>query len=559
MATAVGIDIGHTSIRLVALERRGEAFRLIEAVKVRTSLFDPEEQPTPVSPAAQDDGRRQRLVEEIRALKKRGLPLSRAVVGLSGRDLILKYSKAPGTQAIKVPKVMEFELREVRERSGGDITADYRLLNVPTLTDELAVLVGMVKNRALEERCDLLASAGVRPADLVPAPLGLYHAYLMSGDFRPGESVLLLDIGARNTNVVLLADGDLLFARNVSTGGAAFTQAVADEFQIPFPEAEAAKVEEGTAHPDRRGRGDDLADVLGEAADAFGGALNSAVAFARSALGAADLKVARVLLAGEAARLAGLREHLMTTFRAPVALFDPLAKVNQEGMEAQPRAALAKRGSDFATAAGLARMALTPRAFKLSFLPEAAVKRRAFLARTVWLFVAAAAMIAALVVGVRAAGTLDAQAARAASAAQLGRAEHDSLAGELDRVTAQAAETTRRARVLAQVTGPPTQFIETYDALRVVLPSGVLFMQVKYGWREEQKRAGMAARLFVEKNDQRSVAQACETFIAAAKKLPHVDQVLPAKGTSEKVREEYGEVWDFVLLFREDHRLAPER
>ncbi|MEZ5989969.1 MAG: hypothetical protein R3F30_12750 [Planctomycetota bacterium] len=59
-----------------------------------------------------------------------GAALGPSVVGLTGRDLILKYTKVPTVPDWQLAKLMDFEVEQIAAQAGGNLSADYNLLPV---------------------------------------------------------------------------------------------------------------------------------------------------------------------------------------------------------------------------------------------------------------------------------------------------------------------------------------------------------------------------------------------------------------------------------------------
>jgi rod shape-determining protein MreB len=188
-------------------------------------------------------------------------------------------------------------------------------------------------------------NAGARRLLLVPVPIAAAHGAGLPG---AGEDVAIIaDIGAQVTDVGVLLGGELVGSHTALVGGAAMDQAVMARARWGYGlligpvTAEAAKLELGTATPDRapdrvavvhgKDRHSDLpcravmssADVH----DAIAPALRAIVRAVRTAVAAAPPEMARdflsvgVTLTGGAARLDGLDELIRreTGLRAQVA------------------------------------------------------------------------------------------------------------------------------------------------------------------------------------------------------------------------------------------------
>ena len=78
--------------------------------------------------------------------------------------------------------------------------------------------------------------------------LALYHSFRFN---YPGVSgpVLVVDIGARSTNLLLVGPAGRFFARTFALAGNAVTAAMADELHLDFARAEALKIELSSGRP----------------------------------------------------------------------------------------------------------------------------------------------------------------------------------------------------------------------------------------------------------------------------------------------------------------------
>src|SRR5439155_951106 len=85
--------------------------------------------------------------------------------------------------------------------------------------------------------------AGLRTFIVDVAPMALYNAFRYNYSDLSGCS-LLVDIGARTTNVLFIESGKV-FSRSLPIGGNSITAAIAREFREPFAAAEVRKKRDG--------------------------------------------------------------------------------------------------------------------------------------------------------------------------------------------------------------------------------------------------------------------------------------------------------------------------
>jgi hypothetical protein len=197
----------------------------------------------------------------------------------------------------------------------------------------------------------------------------------------------------------ILRDGELLFARNMSGGGHAFTEAIMTTFGLQEPKAEKNKVTKGDLTPRSKARYPDataekLANTMQGPAGQLVSMIQSSVMICRAQTKIADMNVDRLILTGGTARMKGIVEYFQANMSVPVELFDPVRALDTTALPAEDQEEVGENGADFAAAVGLAQTLLLPTAYKLEVLTESEKKKRQFLERTIW---SVGAAVAALV------------------------------------------------------------------------------------------------------------------------------------------------------------------
>jgi len=387
----IGVDCGTDGVRVVVARRKGQSLALSRAAVV------------PFPRAAKDGSCADPVSELISALADIGAKGSAASVGISGRDVVLRYTQVPAVSPLRLKTLMGFEIREIAEKAGGDVVADYGLIAAPEdSAGEGTVLVGLAKEAFLAPRIDAIEKSGIRVRGACPASIAVFNCFLKNGDFRAGDTTLLLDIGAENLDIAIQRDGDLLFARNVSAGGRLFTEAVMGAFGATYEKAESLKIDKGSIGPRPPGTPvDPAAEKVGHALRGVAGqilsAVQSSIQFCRTQARRPDLRVDRVVLSGGGAALGGLGDYLSSALEMPCEIFDPLRGVDLSSLPAAEREAVEAAPHEFVVALGLAEMGLDERFFRLEILPESARKKRTFRERT--LFLVAAGVVAIVFLG----------------------------------------------------------------------------------------------------------------------------------------------------------------
>jgi cell division protein FtsA len=129
-------------------------------------------------------------------------------------------------------------------------------------------------------------------------------ARVLGADQVRQSGAIFIDVGGGTTDVALVRQGGIEGTRMFALGGRAFTKSLADRLDLPFPRAEALKVDyaRGIDVPDR----DDVAAVIADDVTVWA----AGVELVTEELAAGDQLPSRIHLCGGGSRLPEIREAL---------------------------------------------------------------------------------------------------------------------------------------------------------------------------------------------------------------------------------------------------------
>jgi type IV pilus assembly protein PilM len=337
------------------------------------------------------------------SLQQAGIALGSSIVGLAGRDMTLRYSQVPPTPDWQLRNLMELEIQDLAQQSGGALSADFNLLPSQDAEAQVdTVLLALAKDEALDRLQGDVRSGGGSVAAFVPNCTALYNAYLKCGPVEADSVACLVHIGHQTIDLAIVKGTDLLFARNLGSGAKVLDDAIAASFNVGERKAEALKKDLLDLDPQSRGRyasgqAEKVTLSATSAAGSISAAIQSSLAFCKSQTKIADLRLDRVLLSGGGARLRGIRGFLREVLRCPVELFDPFANLDLSALPPADAEQLAAMRHEAVVALGLAVGRLDDTLYSLEILPEAVRKAQRFKQRTIWNVLAGALVLAALV------------------------------------------------------------------------------------------------------------------------------------------------------------------
>ena len=336
------------------------------------------------------------------SLRDADVPLKDATCGLAGRDMTLRYSQVPPTPDWQLKNLMELEIQDLAQQSGGALSADYNLL--PIQDDEAGVdtvLLALAKDEALERLQQDVTAGGGSVAAFVPNCTALYNAYLKCGPVEADAVVALVNVGHQTIDLAIVRGTDLLFARNLTSGTKGLDDAIASSFNVSARKAEALKKDLLDLDPQSRGsyasgQAEKVTMAAMAAASSIPAAIQSSLSFCKAQTKISDLRLDKVLLCGGGARLRGLRGLLRENLRCPVELFDPFQNLDLSELPPDDREQLQQMRHEAVVALGLAVGRVDDTLYALEILPEAVRRRQRFQQRTVWNIVAGVLIVAVL-------------------------------------------------------------------------------------------------------------------------------------------------------------------
>lgn len=205
--TFVGLDIGHHTVRAVALRRDGRAFAISGFGEVRRRDAEGQTRPLAV------------VIEEL----KRQVPLGRSPYVAHG-DLVtlVKYVGTIPLPPDRLLRLLRLELMQAIEST--ELAADS--FPVPLASDELIHCCVLTQPAHAHDALKDLSAVGITPQAIHAAQAAIYNATVVLPPVQDDQLALLVDIGATTTSVTLLGDRRLLACRQLPIGGDSFAHAL---------------------------------------------------------------------------------------------------------------------------------------------------------------------------------------------------------------------------------------------------------------------------------------------------------------------------------------------
>jgi len=222
-----GLDIGTTAIRLVQLRVGSSPKALVKYAYVpltgNIALSD-----------SQAD--QQKLAKAIAQLVKQANVSTRNVaVGIPSSQVFTTVADVERLPSHELAKAISYQADSLIPTPLAESKVDWALIgDSPTDKTKQEILLTSVPNKFVEKRLDLLESIGLNVIAFEPDNLAMARALAVPST----GARLLLDVGRRATDLVVVLDGVPHLTRSIPTGVEAIVRAAAQNLNIDEKQAE---------------------------------------------------------------------------------------------------------------------------------------------------------------------------------------------------------------------------------------------------------------------------------------------------------------------------------
>ena len=310
--TAVGIDIGGASIKVVEIEETPKTIVLRTYGELQLGPYDAKPLGEVVS--LKEQNRVEAVTDVIReagVIGKKGtlaMPLSSSFLTVISLTLSEKEDLSN-----RIP----VEARKYVPLPLTDVTLDWtELPSMSEKTTTQEIMLAAVENKSLEDYRNLMSTIGMSAEPAEIEAFSLIRAMWKQSD----DTLAVFDIGARTIKLYIVRDGVLERLHRVGQGGREITRRVAESMNIPFEDAENLKRSADQATE----QGGEIfkisAAVVGPPFAEFRHILEQYEARLGKPLG-------RVVISGGVASTPRLIDYIKDQLGRPVEIADPFAKL----------------------------------------------------------------------------------------------------------------------------------------------------------------------------------------------------------------------------------------
>lgn len=236
-ATAVGVDIGTSTIKIAEIQNVRGAIELINMASAATPP-DSVKEGSVVDITA--------VADTIRGLwKENGFRNRQVSCGIAGQDVVVRPVLFPRMPYEELKEAVKWEADKYLPFPTDEATMDVVMPDPVVLmqdsTSEVEVMLVAALKSKVESYATALEMAGLIPIAIDIQPFCMMRAYGLIGEDETG-SIAYIDIGGGTTDLVICNGEHLRMTRIVQVGGNHFTDAIMKAAQVSEQQAEEMKV-----------------------------------------------------------------------------------------------------------------------------------------------------------------------------------------------------------------------------------------------------------------------------------------------------------------------------
>jgi len=360
------LDLGTQTVGLAEFQAGKDGGLVLTHYQQRELLGDPGVDATRLSQT------KMAVSELVAARHAKGAKINYAV---SAQSVFTRFVKLPSVGEEQVDQIVGFEAQQNVPFPIDEVVWDYQLVDQGNSAEVEVVLVA-IKSDLLDDINGAVEGGGLEATVVDVSPMALYNAYRYNYS-DVSECALLIDIGARTTNLIFI-EPRKVFSRSIPIGGTKITEAIAKDFNEPFAEAEERKKRDGFvslggsyADPDDP----DVARVskmIRNTMTRLHAEISRSISFYRSQQHGGAPQ--RVLLCGGSATLPYMREFFHEKLQLPVEFFNPLRNVSvAQGLNVDD---IVSQAHAFGETIGLALRSAVSCPMELNLRPASVARRQ---------------------------------------------------------------------------------------------------------------------------------------------------------------------------------------
>jgi type IV pilus assembly protein PilM len=315
------LDIGSSSVKAVELKQTKKGLVLVHFRMV------------PLPPEAIVDGaimNSSAVVDAITELVATEKIKNRDIAtSVSGHSVIVKKIKLPQMTEQELDESIQWEAEQYIPFDITDVNLDVQILGPDEQNvGQMEVLLVAAKKDMINDHMAVLQEAGLNPQVMDVDAFAIENMFEANYGMLDSGTIVLANIGASSTNVNILRNGVSTFTRDISIGGAQFTEEIQKQLNVSHDEAESLKLGGDLGAPTETTEAvipQEVGGIIRSVSESVAIEIQRSLDF--FAATATDDKITKVYLMGGSSKVPGLPSVVEAKLGIPTEIVNPFKSV----------------------------------------------------------------------------------------------------------------------------------------------------------------------------------------------------------------------------------------
>ena len=236
----VGLDIGTQTIKMVEVSGAGSSLR-VTAMAVENTPPGTVQQGVIADPKT--------LGAAIKQMRtKNGIKATKCVSSVAGAaGMVVRVIEVPKMTPSELAETMKWEVERHIPFAASDVEMSFQKIDNPESDNDpnnpnMEVLLAVAQRDMIRNHIDTVSASGMTPLVIDVEPLAAGRALIdLSREGLQSKNVVVVNIGASQTDVGVFKAGALRYPRTIPLGGDNLTRAIADRMGLSMDAAEDEK------------------------------------------------------------------------------------------------------------------------------------------------------------------------------------------------------------------------------------------------------------------------------------------------------------------------------
>ncbi len=315
--TLIGLDIGQSAIKaaIISSDKKQTSFKLeyfnIIPLSEGTIIED-------------EIHREEEIIEAIKKIAKgAGAGVNKICLGLAGQSTISRRLQLAGGSPEEIEEQVSWEAEQYIPFNPEESSLSFHVVG-ENEGGGVDVIVASARNALISAFKDLveLADLRVKIVDLNALAVMNVFTFIKADILDSDQSMILMDIGAQNTQFLIIRRGKLVFTKEMAMGGVMVTEEIQRQMGVNFHDAEDLK----TVGDSNGNLPEEVVEIVESVNKTFLADIKKTLEFYITST--SDESFEKVYITGGGSLTPGLIEGLETTLGLEIEFLNPFEKID---------------------------------------------------------------------------------------------------------------------------------------------------------------------------------------------------------------------------------------